>query len=56
MSQNTILELIGTTGTPQPITFFHVIVYLSMCVCNWSENNFNENIFYERSIKYYCLC
>ena len=46
MSQNTILEVIGTTGTHPSISFFHVIVFLSMCACNCNENNFNENILY----------
>ena len=31
MSQNTILELIGTTGTRPSITFFHVIVFFYPC-------------------------
>ena len=47
MSQNTILELIGSTGTRPSITFFlHVIVFFSMCICYCNENNVNESISY----------
>ena len=59
MSQNIILELIGTAGTlPRIYNFSCYSFFCSVCACIFSENNFKEHIFifYERSIKYHWLC